>query len=145
MARPHASRVVLATLAAAALVVRATAAVAEVDADTLRVIDETRACMRLRPLSSGHASARGRKKGVHVEEASDGRGLVGHVRRVFARLRWAVGVIVAYRLLKRTLDRFLPIPEDDETDALDYVDFEKFLYESTATPMPGEVTRLPLS
>lgn len=119
-------------------------AAAEVDADTLQVIDEARLCMRLTPLSPSHPSARRRSKGVPAEPR-ERKGLIAHVRRLLSQLRWVMSVIVAYRLLKRSLDRFLPIPEDDETDALDYVDFEKFLYEEEKFPSPGEITRLPLS
>lgn len=127
----------------AALALVAHAAAAEVDAETLRVIDDVRTCVRLRPLALGHPHARGRSKRAKVDPQQERSGPIAHVRRLFGRLRWAMGIIVAYRLFKRALDRFLPIPEDDETDALDYVDFEKFLYEETPTPFPGQIAMLP--
>jgi hypothetical protein len=58
-------------------------------------------------------------------------GVIAQTKRLLGRLRWVMTLVVSYRLIMRSLDRFLPIPEDDDTDALDYVDFEKFLYEPT--------------
>lgn len=39
-----------------------------------------------------------------------------------------MAVVATYRLAMRALNRFLPIPEDDDMDALDYLDFERHLY-----------------
>lgn len=101
---------------------------AAVDAEVMRVIDDIRVSTQLRPLSPNHPEARKHSRPVQVQ-ARRSDGVVAQVKRLLGRLRWVMTAVVSYRLVMRTLDRFLPIPEDDDTDALDYVDFEKFLYE----------------
>jgi hypothetical protein len=114
------------------------------DAETLSVIGDLRASMKLRPLSPSHPDARARHRKARMQERSNSDGIFAQARRLFRRLRWVMIATISYRLIMRTLDRFLPIPEDDETDALDYVDFEKFLYEDTPTPFPGDIAKLPI-
>jgi hypothetical protein len=103
---------------------------ASVDAEVMRVIDDLRVNVELRPLSPNHPDARKRSRPAPVQtRRSDG--VIAQTKRLLGRLRWVMTLVVSYRLIMRSLDRFLPIPEDDDTDALDYVDFEKFLYEPT--------------
>lgn len=106
---------------------------ASMDAEVMRVIDDLRVDVQLRPLSPDHPDARTRSRPAQVQ-ARRSDGVVARAKRLLGRLRWVMTVVVSYRLVMRTLDRFLPIPEDDDTDALDYVDFEKFLYEPTFAP-----------
>ncbi|KAJ1627162.1 hypothetical protein T492DRAFT_1027120 [Pavlovales sp. CCMP2436] len=117
-------------------------AAAEVQPETMRLIDDLRVSVQLRPLAPTRRGERARGPRA-VASGEKRNGPLAAVRRLFGRLRWVMTVVITVRLLLRTLDRFLPIPEDDYTDALDYVDFEKFLYDDVPTHFPGEVVKLP--
>lgn len=122
---------------------RAAVARGEVDDGTQCVIDALRERMALEPLATAD-SPRAKRTARQAAARSAWKPSFRPLR-LLGRLRLAMVIIAAYRLVMRALDRFLPIPEDDDTDALDYVDFERYLYEPSPMGAFGarRTTRIP--